>query len=137
MGCAVDPTNARQPVARAGQRTDGIPAQGRQLGRPTLVLAATPLRYHVLEHGDEVLAQAERVPEKIGALATAVERIHPPEKRPVRARARATASGRVQTQPQAAWPSDDLNLVRVRRRAATKHRLEGVALDRPGGSRRG
>ena len=31
--CAVDPANARQPVAKAGQRTDGIPAQRRRRSR--------------------------------------------------------------------------------------------------------
>lgn len=46
-------------------------------------------------------------------------------------RARPTAPRRVQTQPRAARPTDDLNLVRVSRRAAAKHRLESVSLDWP------
>jgi len=85
----------------------------------------------VLEDGDEVLAQAERISEEIGALATAVERLDPTEQRAVGASARPTAPGRVQTQQPAPWPSDDLNLVSVGGRAAAKHRVERVALDRP------
>ena len=55
----------------------------------------------------------------------------PTEQRAVRACARSAAAGRVQTQQSTAWPADDLNLVRVGRRAAAKHRIERVALDRP------
>jgi len=85
----------------------------------------------VLEDGDEVLAQAERVPDEIGALATGVDRFDPPEQRAVRACVRPTAPRRVQTQQPTRWPSEDLNLVRVSRRAAAKHRVERVALHRP------
>jgi len=132
VGCAVHPANARQPVARTGQRADRIPAQRRRLGSQlALDIAATPLRDHVLEDGHEVLAQPERVPEEIGALTTAVERLDPTEQRAIRACARPSAPGRVQTQQPAPWPSDDLNLVGVRGRAAAKHRVERVALDRP------
>ena len=94
-------------------------------------IAATPLRDHVLEDGDKVLAQAERVPDEIGALATTVDRLDPTEQRAVRVCGRSTAPGRVQTQQPARWPLDDLNLVGASRRAAAKHRVERVALDRP------
>jgi len=90
-----------------------------------------PLRDDVLEDGDDVLAQAERAPEKIGALATAVERLGATEQCAIRTCVRLTAPGRVQTQQPAAWPSDDLNLVDVSGRAAAKHCVERVALDRP------
>ena len=83
-----------------------------------------------------MLAQAERAPEKIGALATALDRLDPTEQRAIRAGARPKAPGRVQTQQPATWPPDNLNLVRVSGRAAAKHRLERVALDGPVASAR-
>ena len=85
----------------------------------------------MLEDGDDVLAQAERVPEEVGALATTVDRLDPAEQRAVRARARPTPPRGVQTQRPAPWPSDDLNLIGVRGGAAANHRVERVALDRP------
>lgn len=85
----------------------------------------------MLEDGDEVLAQAERVPEEIGALATAIERLDPSEQRAVGACARPSTPGCIQTQQPAPWPSDNLNLVCVSGRAPAKHRVERVALDRP------
>src|SRR2546422_5581083 len=69
-GGAVHPTNLRQPVAWAGQRTDRVPAQRRRL-ESRLDIAATPPRDRMLQYGEEVLAQTERVPEEVGALATA------------------------------------------------------------------
>ena len=78
-----------------------------------------------------MLAQSERAPEEIGAVTTAIERLDPTQQRAVRACARPAAPGRVQTQQPAPWTSDDLNLVRVRGRAAAKHRFERVALDGP------
>src|SRR5439155_24646093 len=137
IGWAINPVNAREPVARTGQWTDGIPAQGRQLGsRPRLDLAATRLRYHALKHGDEVFAQPQRVPDEIGALATAVERIELTEQRPVRSCARASSSRRVQTQPQAAWLFDDLNRVAVRGCATRNHWIDGCTVDPPVRARR-
>jgi hypothetical protein len=60
IGCAVHPANTRQPVTRAGQRTDRIPGQRRRLaGRLARDMATTPLRDYVLEDRDEVLAQAK------------------------------------------------------------------------------
>jgi hypothetical protein len=47
-------------------------------------IAATPLRDHVLEDGDHVFAGAERVPEEVRALATAVQRLDPTEQRAIR-----------------------------------------------------
>ena len=85
----------------------------------------------MLEDGDEVLAQAERIPKEIGALATAVEGLDPTEQRAVRECARPAAAGRVQTERPAARPPDISNLVRVSGRASAKHRVERVALDRP------
>ena len=105
--------------------------QRRRLSRLALNVEVTPLRGDVFEDGDQVLAQPERVPEEIGAFTTAVERLDPTEQRAVGACARPTAPGSVQTQQPAPWPPDDLNLVGVGGRAAAKHRLECVALDRP------
>jgi hypothetical protein len=85
----------------------------------------------VLDDSDQVLAQPERVPEEIGALATAVERLDSAEQRAVRACTRPLTASCVQTQRPDPWPPDDLNLVRVCGRASAKHRLEGIALDRP------
>jgi hypothetical protein len=65
----------------------------------------------VLDDGDEVLAQAKRVPKEIGALATAIERLDPPEQRAVGACARSATSGGIQSHQPAPWPSDNLNLV--------------------------
>ena len=132
VGCAVDPAHTIEPVAKAGQRTDRIPAQRCQLGsRLALDIGAAPLRDHVLEDGHEVLAQPERAPEEIGALATAVERLDPTEQRAVRPCARSAAAGRVQTQKSTPGSPDDPNLVGVSGRAATKHRVERVAVHRP------
>src|SRR5881628_3352862 len=125
VGGPVDPAHTFQPVAKAGQRTDRIPAQRRQPGSQlALDSAAASLWPYVFEDGDEVLAQAERVPEEVGAFATALQWLDPTEQRAVRACVRPSAPGRVQTQQSAPWPSDDLNLVGVRRRAAAKHRVE-------------
>ena len=44
---------------------------------------------------------------------------------------RPSASRRVQAEQPASGPSNDLNPIKLSRRAATKHRVEGVALDRP------
>ena len=85
----------------------------------------------MLQDGEEVLAQAERVPEEIGALATAVERLDPAQQGAVRTCAGTTTPGRVQAHQPAPRPRDDLNLVGAGGRIATKHRVERVALDRP------
>ena len=56
----VDPAHARQPVTKADQRADGIPPQRCRRGSHfALDVYATPLREHVLEDSDEVLAQPE------------------------------------------------------------------------------
>jgi hypothetical protein len=85
----------------------------------------------VLEDGDEVLTQTKRVPQEIGTLTTAVERFDATQQRSVRLCARTTAPCRVQSQQVLARSSDDLNLVGMAGRAAAKHRVERVALDRP------
>src|SRR5438034_829953 len=73
-----------KPLARASQRTDRVPAQRRTPGSQfALDFAATPTRADVFEYGDEMLAQAERVAEEVGALAAALERLDPTEQRTV------------------------------------------------------
>jgi hypothetical protein len=84
------------PVSgRTGAQRNGASA-GRKL---TLDIDATPLCDCVLEDGDEVLAQAERVPEEIGELATAVERLDRSEQHAVRTCPR----------PRGAWSHTDPN----------------------------
>ena len=85
----------------------------------------------MLEHGDQVLAQAKRVPDEIRTVATANEWLDPIKPRAIRACTRVTAPRGVQTQHTPTRPPDDLNLVGVDRRAAAKYRLERFALNRP------
>lgn len=85
----------------------------------------------MFKYGDEMFAQAKRVPEEVGALATAVDGVELTKQRAVRTRARPSAPGCIQTQQTTAWPSDDLNFVGVSGRAPAKHRVERVALDWP------
>jgi hypothetical protein len=96
-----------------------------------LHVAAAALRRHVLEDGDEVLAQSERTPDEVGTLAAALDGFDAAEQRAVRARARSVAAGPVQTQQSTAGAPHDSNVVRAGRRTATKHGVERVPLDRP------
>jgi hypothetical protein len=110
--------NARQPVAGARERADGIPLQRRRAGKPlALDVAVMSSCGNVFEDGDKMLAQAERIPEEVGALTTAVKGLNPAEQRAVRAGARLSTSCRIEPQQPAPWPSDNLNLVGVRGRA--------------------
>src|SRR5204862_1162968 len=102
-----DPANAGQPIARTGQRTDGIPAQWRLRSPPAPDHDATRLGNPLREDGDQVFAQPERVPQEVGAVATAVERFASAKQRTVRTCARASAPGAVQTRQPARWSSDD------------------------------
>jgi hypothetical protein len=51
----------------------------------------------MLEDGDEMLTQAERVPKEIGAFATAFERLNSTQQCAIWAHARPTSTRRVQT----------------------------------------
>src|SRR5262245_20100279 len=88
-------------------------------------------RCRMLEDRDEVLAQAKRVAEEVGALATAVEGLESTQQRAVRTCVRPSAPGCIQAHQSASWSVDDLNLVSTSGRAPAKHRLKRVALDRP------
>lgn len=54
------------------------------------------------------LQEAERIPEKVGAVAATVERVDLSEQRAVRARLRGTAARRTQAQQPARWSAHSL-----------------------------
>ena len=75
----------------------------------------------MLEHGEQVLAEAERAPEEIGAVAAPLDRLDAAQERAVWAGGRAPAPGRVEAQELAArWASDDLEPVGATEREAAK-----------------
>jgi hypothetical protein len=85
---AVDPRHARQPVAGTRQWADGIPAERRRPRKwlPAGILEAASPRAQVFKHGEQVLAQAERAPDEIGAVTAAVDGLDAAEQRAVRGR---------------------------------------------------
>ena len=135
-GRAVDPADLRQPVARAGERADRVPSQWRLVrdGLPPGLLEGARLRGDVLQHGQQVLAQAERAAEEIGAIAVAHDRVEATEQGAIGPRGRALAPGRVQAEEAApARPGHDLEPVGLAERDPAQQRLERLAADRPVG----
>jgi hypothetical protein len=128
---AAFPPHARQPIAGSGQGTDGVPADARRHDLRWRATKAAPLRDGVLEDRHQVLAEPERVPEKVRAVAAALERVKPTEQGAVRERARPSAPRGVQPQPAAARPFDDPDLIGMRGCTASKDGVERIALDRP------
>ena len=133
---AIDPVDLREPVARARERTDGVPAQRRAaLDAFSLGLFEdTRLGADVLQHGQQVLAETERAAEKIGAVAVALDRVDATEHRAIGPRGRAFAPGRVRTEePAPARPGHDLEPVGFAERDPAQQRLERFTTDRPVG----
>jgi hypothetical protein len=138
-GGPVHPADPRQPVTPACEGADRIPAQRRCIrsGRAPCSLDGARLRDDVLQHGEEVLAQAERAAEEVGAAAAALDGLHAPQQGSVGARGRALPSRRVEAKGSPATrPGNDLQPVGLAEGEAAEQRLERLAPHGPVRSRR-
>ena len=125
------PDDAIEPVTEPRQRADRVPAQAISdlriapfLFLPCL-LQETRSLVQVVDHDQDVLAYAERVLDEIGAIAPALDRIDPMQRRAIRPRARAGSPGYVHPQQPA------LRRPRLHRRSSSFRADSSRAARRP------
>jgi hypothetical protein len=91
-------------------------------------------RGDVLQHDQQVLAQAERASEEISAIAATLDRLDPTEEGSIRARRRALAPRHVEPEePARSRAGDDLEPVGLAECNAAQQGLERLAADGPRG----
>jgi hypothetical protein len=79
------PPNLLHPIAGPGQRTNCVPAEPKAKRRGGLSGRRRP-RKGVVENHQEMLAQAERVAQKVGTVAASAHRIDALQQRAIRSR---------------------------------------------------